>query len=423
MIELDKLTDFGRKQWTKRKFDEYEQHRNTKAIERSVSNYSDPVNEKYEDKLELAKWKTTIDKKVDYLLARKPVADGYQLQLDELADFIKESAKQYLLRGSLIWIVQGDGESITKRPAIISNTIAVYADESKETPLAFIRKYTDIEVQLETGAETEVVYYELYYGKNTRDTYCFTKSDADKIGEKLQDVPVFIELGKTGDAPLFAYVEKLLVAFDNIMRHQDTTVVKNTVPLTEVRGYTGTDDADLEYAVNKLNIVKTDGNGGVTIHQRSMDSTAIDLWRKAISQEYFEATSTVGKENELAYAQSGKAMDRLFVDMENSARDEAHVIEQALKQYFEAIGINDFDIVWNTDRPVDDTETINSIAASTGILSQKTLLENHPWVDNVEEELERLSAESTTGMEDLVDDTELSNEFLEEEEKSDGSIS
>ena len=414
MIRLEDLTDFGRKQWTKRKFDAYELDRNTKAIERAVSNYTDPSNEKYEEKLELAKWKTTIDKKVNYLLARKPVAQGYQAQLDELADFIKESVKQYLLRGSLIWIVQGDGKSIAKKPAIISNTIAEYADESKETPLAFIRKYTDIEVQLETGAETEVVYYELYYGSNLRDTYCFTKDNADKIGEKLEDAPVFIELGKTGDAPLFAYVEKLLVAFDNIMRHQDTTVVKNTAPLTEVRGYTGTDDADLEYAVNKLSIVKTDGNGGVTIHQRSMDSTAIDLWRKAVAQEYYEATATVGKENELIYAQSGKAMDRLFIDMENSAKDTAHVIEQALKEYFEVIGINDFDIVWNTDRPVDDTEIINSITASAGILSQKTLLENHPWVEDVDEELSRLSAENTTGIEDLVDSTALSN--IEEEE-------
>ena len=100
--------------------------------------------------------------------------------------------------------------------------------------------------------------------------------------------------------------------------------------------------------------------------------------------------------------------------MENSAKDTAHVIEQALKEYFEVIGINDFDIVWNTDRPVDDTEIINSITASAGILSQKTLLENHPWVEDVDEELSRLSAENTTGMEDLVDSTDLSN--IEEEE-------
>lgn len=414
MIDLEQLTDFGRKQWTKRKFDDYEKERNTKAIERSVTVYSDPTNEKFDCKLELAKWKSTVDKKVAYLLARKPVATRYQEELDALADFIKESAKEYLLRGSLIWIVQGDGEDVAKKPLIMSNAIAVYTDESKETPLAFIRKYTDIEVQVETGAETEVVYYELYYGSNLRDTYCFTKGDADKIGEVLDDAPTFIELGKTGDAPLFAYAERLLAAFDHIMRHQDKTVEKNTNPLVEVRGYTGTSDEDLDYAVNNLNIVKTDGNGGVTIHLRSMDSTAVDLWRKALLQEYYEATSTVGKDNELQYAQSGKAMDRLFIDMENSAKDLAHVLEQALKEYFEVIGISDFNIVWNTDRPVDDTEIINGIAASTGILSQRTLLEQHPWVENVDKELKRLAAESLTGMEDL-NDTDLSNETIEEE--------
>ena len=39
--------------------------------------------------------------------------------------------------------------------------------------------------------------------------------------------------------------------------------------------------------------------------------------------------------------------------------------------------IYDMDIIWNTDRPVDDTEIINGIAASQGILSEETLLEQH----------------------------------------------
>lgn len=407
MIDLETLTPMGRKQWTKRKYDEYEEGTLHKIVELSEKVYNEPQDEKFKDNMDRAKWKTTVDKKVNYLLARKPISTGHQEELDMLSDFIKESAKQLYLRGSLIWIVQGDGETIQPQPYVMDDTIAIYADKSRETPVAFIRKYVDIELQEETGAETEIVYYELYYN-DKRDTFCYTNPEKDKVEEQFETPPKFIELGKTGDAPLFAYVQGLLKGFDHILKHQDTTTEKNTDPIVEVKGYSGTDDADLEYAVNALKIVKTDGNGGLTIHTRSLDSNSIDLWRKALLQEYYEATATVGKDNELQYAQSGRAMDRLFIDMENSAKDLAHILEEALKEYFLTIGVEDFDIVWNTDRPVDDTEIINGITASKGILSEKTLLEQHPWVSDVDEEIRRIQEEAVDGMNDLVDDIDLS---------------
>lgn len=419
MIELEKLTPFGRKTWAKKKYDEYESKCLTKVIDESVKVYKEPIREDRKewlrDRREKAKWKTTIDRKVNYLLARQPIVDGIkQEEFEKLMDLIKETATQYILRGSLIWIVQGDGESIEKKPLIMNNTIAVYSDESKETAVAFIRKYTDIEIEASTGAENEIVYYECYYGEDKRDTYRFDRPDGDKIGEVIADSPTFIELGKTGDAPLYAYVEPLLKAYDKILTHQDETTEYNTEPLVEVKGYTGTDDVDLQHAVRNEKIVKTDGNGGVIIHARTMDSTSIELWRKALLQEYYEATCTVGKENELAYAQSGKAMDRLFIDAENSARELANVLESAIKAYYESIEVERVDIIWNTDRPVDDTDIISGIAASQGILSQKTLLEQHPWVDDVDEELTRLASEGTVGMEDLVEPVDLSNNIEEE---------
>lgn len=410
MIELSKMTDFARKTWVQNKWNQYSGSRNSKAIQRSLKTYNDPTDTLFQDNVDRASWKDTIDEKVDYLLARPPLCPDHQGLMDSLLDFIKESAKQFLLRGSLIWVAQGDGESIDIRPGIINNAIAVYADEAKQKTIAYIRKYIDIEVDAQTGAEKEVEYYECYYlsaeGEQIvsyKDLWCYSNPQMDAPRQVLEEQPLFIQLGKTGDAPLFAYVEGMVHALDKVFRHQDTTVEKNTKPLVEIRGYTGTDEDDLSYAVDTLSIVKTDGSGGVTIHSRSMDSAAIDLWLKALKTKYHEATATVGKEDELQYATSGKAMDRLFVRMENSARELAHVLEQALKQYFAALGF-EADIVWNTDRPVDDASIINSIVQSRGILSDRTLLEQHPWVDNVEEEEKRLATQKQAGFEDLVDD-------------------
>ena len=405
MIDLASLKPIGRKLWTKQKWDTYQVSRVAKAIDTSVKVYDDPTNEKFAEVFDKPKWKVTIDRKVNYLMARPPICKEEQDRLDSLQDFIRESAKQLLLRGSLVWIVQGDGENPDPMPFIMNNTIVVYKDEYKEEPAAFIRKYVDVELDELTGSETDIDYFECYYesaGIWHRDTWCYAKDNADRQ-ETLQDAPLFIELDKTGTAPLFAYVDKLLMAFDNLLKHQDTTVQKNTKPLIEIRGYTGTPEEDLNTAINEVGIAKVDGNGGVVIHSRSMDSGSIDVWGRRLMQEYYEATATVGKENELQYAQSGKAMDRLFIDMENSARELAHTLEDALKQYFAYIGAGDVDIIWNTDRPIDDAEIINGIAASRGLVSDETLLEQHPWVEDVKEEMKRLEAQQSTGFEDLME--------------------
>lgn len=415
-MDISKLQPVGRKAWVKKKWDEYENSRNTEAIVRSELAYYDPTNEIFDGRLDKSKWKSTVDRKVNYLLARKPVVEDHQDLLDSLLPFIRESALAYTLRGSLIWIVQGDGEDILPKPSIMSDTIAVYRDSHKEDVVCFIRKYVDVEIDELTGEETLIDYYEVYYKDGEvwhRDTYNYELDNRD-TEEVLSEAPVFIELGKTGDAPLYAYVEGLLDAFDHILINQDTAVAKNTKPLTEVRGYSGTDDAELQYAVEELSIVKVDGSGGITLHSRSMDSASIDLWAKRLMQEYYEATATVGKETELQYAMSGKAMDRLFVDMENSARELAAVLETALKAYFEVLGYENVDIIWNTDRPVDDLEIISGIQASRGLVSDRTLLEQHPWVDDVDKELERLEEEANAGMLDLIDDVEPAYDYDED---------
>lgn len=407
MIDLTLLTPEGRKQWVKRQYDEYEASRLFIAIKKSHDVYYTPTDERFKDVIARGKWKSAVDRKVAYLLARPPICTGLQQELDTLSDLIKETAKELLLRGSVIWVVQGDDTPDQLKPRIMNNTIAVYEDENRDKTIAYIRKYSDVELDETTGTETEVLYYECYYKSEDtlyRDTFCYTKDTNDEIAKVIKAPLTFIQLNKTGDAPLFSYVEKLLEAYDNVLKHQNKSTEKNTDPLVEIRGYSGTEDDDLRYAVDERGIVLTDGNGAVTIHTRQMDATSQDLWAKRVLQEFYEATCTVGKENELVYAQSGKAMDRLFVDMENSARDMAHTLEQGLKEYFAFIGEGEVDIIWNTDRPIDDGTIIASIQASKGILSDKTLLENHPWVDNVDEELKRLEEQGAEGMEDLVDD-------------------
>lgn len=60
----------------------------------------------------------------------------------------------------------------------------------------------------------------------------------------------------------------------------------------------------------------------------------------------------------------------------------------------------DVTITFNTNLPMDETTTIENIQRSVGILSDETLLANHPWVDDPQEELEKVKAQKQENMEE-----------------------
>lgn len=52
------------------------------------------------------------------------------------------------------------------------------------------------------------------------------------------------------------------------------------------------------------------------------------------------------------------------------------------------------DIIFNKDQIVNESEVINDIKNSVGIVSTETLLKNHPYVDDVKQEEEQLKKEN-----------------------------
>ena len=59
------------------------------------------------------------------------------------------------------------------------------------------------------------------------------------------------------------------------------------------------------------------------------------------------------------------------------------------------------EFIFNRDSFVNETEVIANINASAGLLSKKTQLEQHPWIDDVTEELERLEEEKEESLKDM----------------------
>lgn len=116
---------------------------------------------------------------------------------------------------------------------------------------------------------------------------------------------------------------------------------------------------------------------------------------------------------------SGKALRILYNDLELDANDiEAEFqgsLDQLLwfiDQHLKNTGQGEFStskvtFVFNRDMLIDESDIIENCKNSTGIISDETIIANHPWVTNIHEEVQRLKKqrdEDPTGYEDLVGD-------------------
>lgn len=77
-----------------------------------------------------------------------------------------------------------------------------------------------------------------------------------------------------------------------------------------------------------------------------------------------------------------------------------------LDAYFRLKGLGDFtneefSVVLNRDIIVNETEAISNARNSVGLLSEKTIVANHPWVEDAEAELRQKQREEAEAREEL----------------------
>ena len=108
---------------------------------------------------------------------------------------------------------------------------------------------------------------------------------------------------------------------------------------------------------------------------------------------------------------SGTALGFRYMDLDADCADLADELQDAFRRlkpfldtWLQASGRGDFSdssfsIVFNTDMPVNETDVIANVNASAGLLSRRTLLENHPWVKDVDGEMEAVAAEKRQELE------------------------
>lgn len=130
--------------------------------------------------------------------------------------------------------------------------------------------------------------------------------------------------------------------------------------------------------------------------------TVIDLLKKAIIEN---ARGYDAKDERMSGTPNQMNIRSMYSDIDLDANGMEIEFQAAFEDllwfvnaHLANTGAGNFDgeavtVIFNRDILVNETEAIDNCGKSAGIISNETIVKQHPWVDDPEEELERLKAE------------------------------
>lgn len=111
---------------------------------------------------------------------------------------------------------------------------------------------------------------------------------------------------------------------------------------------------------------------------------------------------------------SGQAIKFRFLDLDLDMSDMANEFNDAINNLLWFIKADiyartgkdyedkEINVVFNNDIVVNDSETIENLKNSVGIISKRTLVANHPYVDDVEDEIKQIEKETKEEQEQFM---------------------
>lgn len=350
--------------------------------------------------------KRPIKKKVNYLLSRPYSVQGDKKVKDFMEgidDVLTVSVTEIYKKGEVWWEYEPDPESpikfkITVRKA--ESIVPHYTNEEETEYDAVGYLWNKID------DEGNIFRYADFIDSQGRHRFPTTREGSvTDMGhaERTDGQPVlfnkipFIRL--TGDS-LYLLIRYLGKMYSDKYVQADDLIRDNCDPIAVIKNASETDTEIFNEDLRRSKIVRVEGTGDFSYASKSIDYSSIESFLKMVKSDIFDQIGVVSRETELSYVTSGRALDRLYVDMDNDAAEMGKILRNTLKDFFSFIDEQEgtnyadrFDIIFNTDKPTDESQIISNISSSQSLLSKRTLLEQHPWVKDVDEELKRIEEE------------------------------
>lgn len=355
--------------------------------------------------------KRNVKKKMNYLLSRPYSVEGNSDSIQYINDAVKvlkDTVVELYKKGEAWWEIEPDSSSslkykITLRKAQVVVPHYINEEHTLYDAVGYLWNRID-----DFGKVTRYVDFVDLQGRHRfpiSGTGDDTEIPSEDMGHavSVSGAPVlfkslpFIRITADG---LYSFVSYLGKMYSDRYVQADELLRDNAEPVAIVKNASETDAEVFMDDIRQNKLVKVEGTGDFFYATKSSDYSSIEAFMKVVKSDISDLCGVVSREQELNYVTSGRALDRLYVDMDNDAAEMGSSLREALKEFLafvsEQTGLDyqsAFNIIFNTDKPTDEQQIIQNINSSTNLLSKETLLSQHPWVDDVQKELNRIEAE------------------------------
>jgi len=379
---------------------------------------------------------TLVDDKVNYLLL-KPITltceDGDYL--DRVQEVLGRRFQKRLSQlgneasnKGIAWLhvyINPEGQfKMLKIPS--EQIIPIWTDNDHEELQAIIRYY---EVEVYEGKEkkyvTKIEYWThenvVYYVKNgdgnvflDAEMYLDDNNSYDghfKINGTPSSwgrIPFIYFKNNDYELPDLQFIKTLIDNYD-LTRSDVANLleeIKNIVYI--LKGYTGESLAefvrDLAYYHGIL--IDADDDTGVDKIENNINIEAAKEHYNTLKKDIFDFGQGVDKNSDkLGNNQSGIALKFIYsgLDLKCDAlegwfkwgfEELMRFVDIYLEITKQPVSDKDVEITFNRDIAINKSQTITDCQNSQGIISDKKIIENHPWVDDVDEEIKQIKKEN-----------------------------
>ena len=227
----------------------------------------------------------------------------------------------------------------------------------------------------------------------------------NKKGYNFEKPPISWVKYNEDELPLCYFIKELI---DDVNWQTSVTadVLRDVAKFIYVlKNYGGQDLAEFIKDLRESLAIKVDADGGVDKLAADLNIDAVMAFLDKNRRDLYDYGSGVdSKDPDLGNA-SGTAINFRYMDLDADCQALAAELQDTFQQLKPVIDVwlqitnkgdfskDEFTVQFNADLPVNEAEIITSIMASRGLVSDRTLLAQHPYVDDVDDELEQLKKE------------------------------
>lgn len=384
-------------------------------------------------------YKMLVMQKVNYLMS-KPMNITYNndelieivndILGDDFNEDIHELGKKASTKGSEWMHIFIDEDSEFNYIIIDSeNIIPLYKTGKKKDELEFVIVYyeintpTGLQKNIELWTEVGVYYYiqndkgeiieenkVVTYNEdgepiNSNFEYHYTMTVNGEIINKSWNKVPFIEFKNNREGVYdLQEVKSLIDQYDKTISNRADNFDKIIDALMIIKGYNGDDPKNLVQSLKKNKFLLVSEDGGVEYLTVELPVDATEKQLNRLEENIF-LTGVNPSSDKFGNNPSGISLKFLYQELDRKAEALNLQFQKSLrklnwfitKYIFELTGkvysINDIEYSFNKTMIVNDKEIIENLNASRQYISEKTYLNNHPYIDNVDMELEQIESE------------------------------